>query len=120
MVPPLMAARPCLAGPSMTASTSSSFMSEVLLAVERNLFARILAKEDPVTRFDVEGDPLAGVCRLPVAGGDDRALLRLFLGGIWNDDPAHSLFGFVEALNHNAVVQRSQMHALFSVALVPS
>ena len=50
-----------------------------------------------------------------VAGGDDFALLGLFLGGVGDDDPADFLFAFFEALNNDAVVQRSDVHALFSV-----
>src|SRR5262245_42108015 len=45
------------------------FHDEVLLAVERDLLARILAEQDPVARCDVEGDPLAVVVHLSVAGG---------------------------------------------------
>jgi hypothetical protein len=55
-------------------------------------------------RIHVEGDPLAVVVHLPVAGGDDRALLRLLFGGVRDDDPANILFAFVEALNNDAVV----------------
>src|SRR5256885_1906047 len=51
------------------------FHDEVLLAIQLDLLARILAEQDPVARFDVEGDPLAVVFHLPIAGGDDRALL---------------------------------------------
>ena len=49
---------------------------------------------------------------LAVAGGDDLALLGLFLGGVGDDDPADLLFAFLEALNNDAVVQRSDVHAL--------
>src|SRR5216684_1828827 len=88
---------------------------EVLLAIQLDLLARILAEQDPVARFDVEGDPLAVVVHLPVARGDDRALLRLLFGGVRDDDPADFLFAFVDALDNDAVVQRSDVHALFSV-----
>src|SRR2546422_8136923 len=80
------------------------FHDEVLLAIQLDLLARILAEQDPVARFDVERDPLAVVCHLPVDGGDDRALLRLLFGGVRDDDPADVLFAFVEALNKDAVV----------------
>ena len=49
---------------------------------------------------------------LAVAGGDDLALLRLFLGGVGDDDPADLLFAFLDALDDDAVVQRSDVHAL--------
>src|SRR5229473_2518023 len=90
------------------------FHDEVLLAIQLDLLARILAEQDPVARFDVEGDPLAVVFHLPVAGRDDPALLRLFLGGVRDDDAADFLFAFIEAVDDDAVVQRSDLHALFS------
>src|SRR6266849_5293289 len=86
------------------------FHDEVLLAIQRDLLARIRAEQDPVARLDIERDPFAVVCHLPVAGGDDRALLRLLFGGVRDDDPADLLFAFVEALNNNAVVERSDSH----------
>src|SRR2546426_9111176 len=58
------------------------FHDEVLLAIQLDLLARILAEQDPVAHCDVEGDPLAVLFNLPIAGGDDRALLRLLFGGI--------------------------------------
>src|SRR3990172_428143 len=64
------------------------FHDEVLLAIQLDLLARILAEQDPVARLDVERDPFAVVFHLPVAGGDDRPLLRLLFGGVRGDDPA--------------------------------
>ena len=57
---------------------------------------------------------------LAVAGGDDLALLGLFLGGVGDDDPADLLFAFLDALDDDAVVQRSDLHGLTpsSVGLV--
>ena len=92
---------------------------EVRLAVERDLLAGKLAEEDPIARADVEGDPLASLCRLPMADGDDRALLRLFLGAVGDDDSPDALFGFLNAANYQAVVKRSDLDVLSSVALVP-
>ena len=80
------------------------FHDEVLMAVECDLLASMLAEEDPVAGFDVEGHPLAIVVRLAVAGGDDRALLRLLFGAVRDDDPADALLTFLEAVNDDAVV----------------
>ena len=91
------------------------FHNEVLLAVELDLLARILAEQDPVARFDVEGDPLAVVVHLPVADGNDGALLRLLFGRVRDNDSADLLFAFLKAADNDAVVQRSDVHALFSV-----
>src|SRR5712692_12001892 len=92
------------------------FHDEVLLTIELDLLASIFAEQDPVARFDVEGDPLALVVRLPVAGGDACALLRLLFCGVRDDDAADMLFALLKAVDNDAVVQRSQLHALFSVA----
>jgi hypothetical protein len=58
---------------------------------ELDLLPGILSEEDEVAGLDVERDPLAVVLRLAVSGGDDLALLRLFLGGVGDDDPADLL-----------------------------
>src|SRR5580704_8983780 len=59
---------------------------EVFLAIKLDLLAGILAEEDRIAGFDVQGDALAIVLRLPVPGRDDFALLGLFLGRVGNDD----------------------------------
>jgi hypothetical protein len=80
------------------------FHDEVHLAAEFDLLASIFAEQDPVARFDVEGDRLAVVVRLSVAGGDDRALLRLLFGRVRNDDSADVLFAFLKALDDDPIV----------------
>src|SRR5439155_23418602 len=40
------------------------FHDEVLLAIQLDLLARILAKQDPVAHFDIDGDALAIVVHL--------------------------------------------------------
>ena len=44
------------------------------------------------------------------ADGDDFALLRLFLGGVGNDDAAGGLGVFLEPLDDDAVVERTELH----------
>jgi hypothetical protein len=52
---------------------------------------------------------------LPVASGEDLTLLRLLFGRVRDDDAADVLLAFLEALDNDAVVQRSDLHAPFSV-----
>src|SRR5438034_5091151 len=85
------------------------FHDEVLLPVNSDLLARVLAEENPIARFHIEGHPLA-VVRFAVARGDDGALLRLLFGGVGDDDSADALFAFLEAVNDDAIVQRSDIH----------
>src|SRR5581483_4725611 len=85
---------------------------EVLLTIELDLLTRVLAEEDQVAGLDVQRDALAVVFRLAVAGGDDFALLRLFLRGVGDDDAANFLLTLLDALDNDAVVQRSDVHAL--------
>jgi len=47
--------------------------------------------------------------------GNDATLLRLLFGRVGDDDPADFLFAFLDALNNDAVVQRSNVHAVCSV-----
>ena len=77
---------------------------EVFLAVDLDFLARVLAEEDGVAVLHVERLTLAVFLDLAVADGDDLALLRLFLGGVGDDDPADLLLAFFEALNDDAVV----------------
>lgn len=44
------------------------------------------------------------------ADGDDFAFLRLFLGGVGNDDPALGLLLAFEATDNDPVVQRPEFH----------
>src|SRR5205814_1960483 len=85
---------------------------EEFLAIELDFLAGVLAEQDGVARLDVERHALAIIFGLAVADGDDLALLRLFLGGVGNDDPADFLLAFFKALNNDSVVQRSDVHAL--------
>ena len=101
--------------PSMTARTSSSRMMRNSSPSSLISCPEYAAEQDCVAGFHVERDALAVVFRLAVADSDDLALLRLFLGGVGDDDSADFLLAFLDALNDDAVVQRSDVHALCSV-----
>ena len=45
------------------------------------------------------------------ADGDDFAFLRLFLGGVGDDDAALGLLFALDATNDHPVVQRTEFHA---------
>ncbi len=77
---------------------------QVIHAVQFDFLAGVLAEEDGVARLHVELHAVAVVAHFAVAGGDDGAPLRFFLGGIRDDDAADLLFAFVEALNEDPVV----------------
>src|SRR5438128_5260617 len=85
--------------------------NEVLLAVDLDVRARVLAEEDLVSGLDVEGDLGPVLEDLAVADGDDLALLGLFLGGVRDDDPALDRLLLFDALDDQAVVQWTNIHA---------
>ena len=68
------------------------------LAVDLDLGARPLAEQDAVAGLDVERDELAVLVAGARADGDDLAFLRLFLGGVGNDDAALGLLFLLDAL----------------------
>src|SRR6266545_994350 len=80
------------------------FHDEVLLAIQLDLLARILAKQDPVAHFDIEGEALAIVVHLALADREDRALLRLLFGRVRDDDPADFLLALFNAPNNEPIV----------------
>src|SRR5712691_7288165 len=82
---------------------------QIFLVFDLHFGAGVLAEQDLVAGLDVERDLLAVVTDLAVAGGDDLALLRLFLGGIGDDDASLDLL-LLQALHENAVVQRTNLH----------
>src|SRR5882724_10187620 len=83
-----------------------------LLAVDLDLGARPLAEQRAVADLDVDRDQLASFVAAARANGDDFALRGLFLGTIRNDDAACGLLFGVDALDHDAVVKRTEFHAV--------
>src|SRR5207302_10292262 len=81
---------------------------EVLLAIELDLAAGVLAAEDSIALLHREREILAVVVDLAGAHGDDLALLRLLLGGVGDDEAAVLLVLLLEALDENAVMERAQ------------
>src|SRR3546814_11909780 len=81
-----------------------------LFAVDLDFGARPFAKQDAVAGLDVERGDLAVVGAGARTNGDDFAFLRLFLGGVGDDDAASRLFFGFDTANKPAVVQRKQLH----------
>src|SRR5882672_4138392 len=81
-------------------------------AVELDLGARPLAEQHPVADLEIDRDQLAGFVTAARTDRRDFALGGLFLGAVRNDDAASCLLFGVDALDHNAVVKRTEFHAV--------
>src|SRR3954447_5005418 len=84
--------------------------NDEVLTVDLHLGARPFAEQDLVARLDVERRDLALFGLGAGANGDDFAFLRLFLGGVGNDDPARSLFVSLDTADEDAVMKRPETH----------
>src|ERR1019366_4270735 len=85
---------------------------EQVIAVDLDLGAGPLSEEDAVAGLDVEGGELAGFIATTGTHSDDLTFLRLLLDGIGDDDAAFCLLLALEALDDDAVVQRSKCHVV--------
>src|SRR5215475_2828172 len=90
---------------------------QVLDAVELDLGAGPLAEQDAVAGLDVERNELAALIPGARANGDDLAFHRLFLGCVRNDDAALGLLFLRDALDHDPIVKRTELHAVASIIL---
>ena len=78
--------------------TSDSFMMRSSSPSIFTSGARPFAEQHPIARFEIDRKELAGFVTAARTNGDDLAFLRLFLGGVGNDDPAlRLLFAFKTA-----------------------
>src|SRR4051794_37805076 len=83
-----------------------------VLTVDLDLGAGPFAEQDLVAGLDVERRQLALFALGASADGDDFALLRLFLGGVGDDDPARGLVVSLDAADEDAVMKRPETHRL--------
>src|SRR5437660_11811047 len=81
-------------------------------AIEFDFGAGPLAEQHAVADLHIDRDELAGLIAPAGTDGDDLALLRLFLCGVGNDDPAGALLFGVDALDDDTVVKRTGLHRL--------
>src|SRR3954471_2135652 len=79
---------------------------QVVLAAVAHLGAAVFRVDDHVADVDVEGDAVAVVVDAAGAHGDDRALLRLLLGGVRDDQTGGGGGLGLVGLDHDAVLQR--------------
>src|SRR6202790_752127 len=78
------------------------------LTIELDLGPRPFAEQHAVAGVDVDRDPLAGFVAAAGAHRNHLALLGLFLGAVRDDDTALGLRFGVDALDHDAVVERAK------------
>src|SRR5215210_6918573 len=79
---------------------------EVLLPAVLDLGAAVLGVDDDVAHVHVERDAVAVVVDAAGAHGDDRALLRLLLGGVRDDQTGGGGGLGLVGLDHDPVLQR--------------
>src|SRR3954449_11857950 len=82
-----------------------------VFTVDLHLGARPFAEQDLVAGLDVERSDLAVVGAGAGADGDDFALLRLFLCGVGNDDPARCLLLGLDTADEDTIMKRPKTHS---------
>src|SRR6059058_4473684 len=81
-----------------------------ILAVDRDLGARPFAEQHAIADLEIDRDQLAGFVTPARADRGDFALRGLFLRGVRNNDAASCLLFGVDALDHDAVMKRTEFH----------
>src|SRR5262249_48643422 len=86
------------------------FHDEIFDAIELDLGAGPFSEQHPIAGLEIDGDQLAALVASARTHRNDLALLRLFLGGVGDDDAAGGLFLGIDALDDNTVVKRTKLH----------
>src|SRR5690349_23092310 len=81
-----------------------------VLTVDLHFGAGPFAEQDLVAGLDVQRRDLALFAFGAAANGDDFAFLRLFLGGVGNDDPTRGLLVSLDTADEDAVMKRPETH----------
>jgi hypothetical protein len=92
------------------ARISSSRTMVCSVVVDLDVGSRVLADEHDVAGLHRHGHALALVIEFALADGDDFRFLRLFLGGVRNDDAATDLLGGLDPLQKDPVIKRRDLH----------
>src|SRR5262249_918676 len=85
---------------------------QVLLVVDLDFRARVLADENAVALLDVQGQLLPFLVDFSLTDGDDLGLHRFLLGRIGDDDSPLAGFLLLESFDEDSVVKRSNLHAV--------
>ena len=85
---------------------------EVIDAVDLDLRAGPFSEQHAVASLQVDRYQLAVLVAATRADGGDFALRGFFLSTVRNDDAASGLLFGVDTLDHNAVVKRTEFHAV--------
>src|SRR5262249_8991751 len=80
--------------------------------VDLDFGARPFAEQNAVANLDVDGDELPILVAAAGADGDDLTLGGFFLGGVGDDDATCRLILGIDALNDDAVVERTKLHGV--------
>jgi hypothetical protein len=78
---------------------------------ELHFRAAVLGDDDLVPFLDGELNLLALVVMLASADGNDEGFLRLFFGGVGDDDPAFFDFRFLDRLHENPITEGANFNA---------
>src|SRR5579885_906667 len=76
---------------------------QMLLALDFDFAARVLAEQDLVAGLHIGREQLALLGHLALAHRDHLAFLRLLFRGVGDDNPALGLLLFLDTLDQNAI-----------------
>src|SRR5262249_15502901 len=88
---------------------------QILIAIDLDVRSGILAEQNAIPRLHIERDQLPVFGALALADGYYFAFLGLFLGRIGNEEPADLGFFLFDSLDHDAVIQRTNLHTSTSL-----
>src|SRR6516164_4306593 len=91
---------------------------QIIDAIDLDLGTGPFAEEHAIAGLQVDGNELSGLVAPAWADGNDLALLGLFLRSVRNDDPAGGLFLGLDALEHDAIVEWTELHRILLNSLV--
>src|SRR5215471_9543784 len=73
--------------------------------------SRILAEEDFIVNLDLHGNYFTVLIKFSFPHPNDPTFLRLFFGGVRDNNTPLALFFFLNSLDDDAVLKRPDLHA---------